>query len=241
MDTGMLRRIPAVKGIQLDGFGRPPLFKGRARDTTWAGRAGCVLSHREAIAYAASQGWRSVLIFEDDIRLADGFGKISGILPEILAHEAWDICYLGYSDPVGPFREVAKLGLSHSLYEIYGCNTTHAYLVRNTAYDALLEQLPTRDTIWAWLAGNRAIDRWYMRSFSSGRRILAVSPSIVDQKQGASDITGRNQEFAHVTEVSRENVTRLPYGLARGLRRFRFMLANAYDALRGHIKRARGF
>lgn len=241
VDVARLRRLPAVKGVELKGFGRPPLFRGRARDKTWAGRAGCALSHREAIAYAARKGWRSVLVLEDDIQVDANFEMVCGVLPEILACQDWDLCYLGFTDPVGPFREEAKLGLGHSLFRIYGCNTAHAYLVRNTVYDALLKRMPDRETIWTWLACNRAIDRWYMRSFSGSCSVFAVSPAIIDQKQGVSDITGREQERVHITTVPGNARHLLPYPAARILRRAEYMVANAYDFMRGLIKIRRGF
>lgn len=241
VDTTKLQRLPAVKGSTLEGFGRPPLFKGRSRDKTWAGRAGCALSHREAIAYAARQGWRSVLILEDDVQVGGDFGRICARLTEHLEKSAWDFCYLGFADPVGPFREVAVLDPGHKLFRVYGCNTTHAYLVRDSVFYELLKRMPSRETIWSWLAKNRAIDRWYMRSFSRFCRVLVVSPSIANQKQGVSDITGRKQEFSHMTQVPCSTHPVLPYGVGRGLRHLVFMVSNAYDVLRGYIKLWRGF
>jgi GR25 family glycosyltransferase involved in LPS biosynthesis len=241
VDTGRLQRLPAVKGTALEGFGKPPLFRGRGRDKTWAGRAGCALSHREAIAFAKRQGWRSVLILEDDIQLAEDFTQVCDSLAESLVRNPWDICYLGFTDPVGPFREIADLYPEHKLYSIYGCNTTHAYLVRDTAYVSLLKQMPDRGSIWIWLTRNRAIDRWYARRLSRLFRVLAVSPSIIQQKQGVSDITGRNQEYCHITAVPADAVTMLPHRLARGLRRLGFTASNVYDSLRGRVKQSRGF
>ena len=241
VDITRLQRLPAVKGTALEGFALPPLFKGRSRDRTWAGRAGCALSHREAIAYAASQGWHSVLILEDDIHLSDDFGEICDSLIACLDKTAWDFCYLGFTDPIGPFCHVTELGDGHELFRVYGCNTTHAYLVRDTVFAELLKRMPTRESIWSWIARNRAIDRWYMRVFSRSCQVLVVSPSIVKQKQGLSDITGRNQEFAHIAHIPSNDRSMLPHVLARGLRHFQFVILNAYDSIRGFIKLWRGF
>lgn len=234
-------RISAIKGASLDGFGKPPLFRGRRRDKTWAGRAGCVLSHRRAIAYAADMGWRSVLILEDDIQFGENFAQVFNALALALESECWDVCYLGFTDPVGPFRLLSHLGPGHRLYRVYGCSTTHAYLVRNSAYETLLKRMPDLDSIWLWLSRNRALDRWYRRTLSRHFYVLAVSPSVVGQKQGVSDITGRNQEYAHITAVPADAEGILPFGVVRRFRSLGFSTLNAYDRARGWIKLWNGF
>ncbi|HSJ48464.1 MAG TPA: glycosyl transferase [Gammaproteobacteria bacterium] len=241
VDTARLHRLSAVKGTTLEGFGERPLFGGRSRDRTWAGRAGCALSHREAIAYAARQGWHSVLILEDDIQIRDGLSDVCANLARALEQCAWDFCYLGFTDPVGPFRLVRSLDSKHSLFRVYGCNTAHAYLVRDSVFDELLKRMPTREKVWGWIARNRAVDRWYMRSFSRNSCVLVVSPSVIGQKQGFSDITGRNQEFAHLTQVPGRARSMFPYGFWHGLRHLRFMITNSYDAVRGAFKLWKGF
>ncbi len=242
IDERRLERLAAIRGTELHGYGRPPLFRGRQRDRTWAGRAGCALSHREAIALAARRGWRSVLILEDDVAFAADFDTQVAKLASALRDVRWDICYLGFTDPIGPFRQLSALAPPSALYQLYGCNTTHAYIVRDTAYAKLLELLPTRETIWHWLTRNRAIDRWYARTLSRHFNVVAVSPSIINQDDGVSDITGRANDNDYQTAIqSSHTAAGLPYEFARTLRRLHFSLSGAYDALRGQIKRLRGF
>jgi hypothetical protein len=236
-----LTRLRAVLGAALPGYGEPPWFRGRRRDRTWAGRAGCTLSHRQAIAQARQAGWRSVLIFEDDIELSDAAMAVARDLPEQLDRVAWDVCYLGYTDPVSPFRTVADLDASHSLVEVGGCSTTHAYLLRDSTFDWLLERLPEQDRIWPWISRHRAIDRWYYRNLASRFRVLAVSPSIVNQQGGFSDITLREHELVHATEVPTFRTGPIGFAVGRWLRRLRWALAGPRDWLRGRIKRLRGF
>lgn len=242
IDETRLERLSAIRGTSLPGYGHPPLFRSRRRDRTWAGRAGCALSHREAIALAARQGWRSVLILEDDVTFAGDFDAQAASLASALRELRWDICYLGFTDPIGPFRQLSALAPPSALYHIYGCNTTHAYIVRDTAYAKLLELLPTEETIWPWLTRNRAIDRLYARTLSRHFTVVAVSPSIINQDNGVSDITGRANDNDYQTAIpSSHAATGLPYAFVRLLRRLHFSLSGAYDALRGQIKRLRGF
>ena len=242
IDERHLERLSAIRGTTLNGYGRPPLFQGRQRDRTWAGRAGCALSHREAIALAARRRWKSVLILEDDVTFTADYDGQAARLASALRNVHWDICYLGFTDPIGPFRQLGALSPPGALYQLYGCNTTHAYIVSEAAYAKLLELLPTHETIWPWLTRNRAIDRWYARTLSRHFTVVAVSPSIINQDGSVSDITGRVSEENHQTAIpSRHQSTGLPYALARLIRRLRFSLSGSYDALRGQIKRLRGF
>lgn len=235
------QRLSAVKGVALRGYGEAPYFHGRKRDRTWAGRAGCTLSHRSAIRTAAENKWRSVLILEDDVEITAAFESVAPGLIQQLGRLDWDICYLGFTDPIGPFRSLAKLGEQHTLYQIYGCNTTHAYLVKDRAYESLLRRLPTHENVWNWLSRHRAIDRWYAHTLSRDMTVLAVSPSLLNQRQDVSDITGRPAEGAHITTISDVPPRMLPFGLAKALRSAIHSLGANYDELRGIIKRRNGF
>src|SRR5687768_5014284 len=65
-----LHRLSACVGRDLSGFGQRPWFRGGKRDNTWAGRAGCLQSHRRALLKAREAGWRTVLLLEDDAEFA---------------------------------------------------------------------------------------------------------------------------------------------------------------------------
>lgn len=236
-----LHRLPATLGAALPGFGVPPWFRGRKRDRTWAGRGGCTLSHRAAIDHARQQGWRTVLILEDDIELAPALAEVLAGLPEILQGAAWNVCYLGFTDPVSPYRQVAELPAGHRLCAVSGCSTTHAYLLRGNAYDLLLKKLPTADRIWPWISRHRAIDRWYYRNLARYFDVCAVSPAVIDQQGGFSDITLREHEKVHTTRVPATRYGALAYWLLKKLRWFQYRLAEPRDGLRGCIKHLRGF
>jgi glycosyl transferase family 25 len=233
-------RLSAVKGIQVPGYGAAPWFRGGKRDKTWAGRAGCTLSHRRAIEQAAAQGWRTLLILEDDVEVVQELSAILPALAQALAQTEWDICYLGYTDPVTPAKRIAALGERHALFRFYGGMTTHAYLVRESAYPLLLRELPTQETVWAWVARHRAIDRWYARRLSRHLNVLAVSPSILNQRADTSDITGRSHETAHVISID-ASASAGPFPLAKMLRTLAFIVGGCVDAVRGLARRLTGF
>ncbi|OZA28723.1 MAG: hypothetical protein B7X91_04570 [Hydrogenophilales bacterium 17-64-11] len=236
-----LHRLPATLGAALPGFGMPPWFRGRKRDKTWAGRAGCALSHRAAVAHARQQGWRTVLILEDDIELEPALAEVAAELPQTLKNSDWDVCYLGFTDPVSPYRTLASLPAGHRLCAVSGCSTTHAYLLRNSVYDLLLEKLPAVDSIWPWISRHRAIDRWYYRNLARYFKVRAVSPSVINQQGGFSDITQRPHEKVHTTRVPDARYGALAYRLLGKLRWAGYRLAEPRDGLRGRIKLLRGF
>ncbi|MCB1774573.1 MAG: glycosyltransferase family 25 protein [Gammaproteobacteria bacterium] len=235
------QRLPAVRGTDLDGFGRPPWFRGRRRDRTWAGRAGVLLSHRRALQQARAQGWRNALILEDDVVFTGAAPPVLEQLAITLQSTPWDICYLGYTDPKSPFVRVADLGNDHALWSVSGCNTAHAYLVRDTAFEWILARLPNEANVWDWLSHHRAVDRWYYRNLSRRFRVLAISPSVVNQRPGISDITQRDNDGRHVTSVNAAQAITSGFGWRNTLRHAGWRLAEPRDWLRGRIKRLRGF
>lgn len=241
---GKLHRVSAVPGKLLPGFGHRPWFRGGRRDATWAGRAGCALAHRRALETARTHGWERVLILEDDISFGSGFAELEAGLAAALAAHSWDICYLGYTDPSGPFARFADLSAGHALWRAYGCNCAHAYLVTAAVRDWILAHLPAEDTVWSWISRHRAVDRWYLRTLGRHFRVFAVSPSVVNQAAGFSDIVGRTTDYqgAGVHQISIPATSSAAcFGIRLVARRMGSVLGEAYDFLRGLLKRWRGF
>lgn len=188
-----LHRIPAVLGSKIHGFGAAPWFRGGYRANTWAARGGCVLAHRRALETARQAGWERILILEDDATFEADFVTHLDALKTALfeSQPKWDVCYLGFTHPQGPFRTLARFSNDHHLTQIYGCKCTHAYMVNARVRDWLLGQLPDESTIWNWLAVNRAIDRWYLTTLGRQFQVVAVSPSLIVQRSDFSDIVCR--------------------------------------------------
>lgn len=240
-----VHRISAVLGTTLPGYGQRPFFRGRKRDTTWAARGGCVLSHRAALMHAIERAWPYVLILEDDITLAktSDFAFLSS-LRDALQTIHFDICYLGHTDPVPPFQHLANLGSRSSIHQVFGCNTAHAYLVSACAAERLLKLLPPPVDIWKWLTRHRAVDRFYYRNLSPTMEITALSPALIDQEPGFSDILGREAPAyadCHRTEVPTRNVEADVYQAELARQATSFHRAGWVDSLRSLWKRFNGF
>lgn len=237
-----LHRLAACVGRDLPGFGQRPWFRSGKRDNTWAGRAGCLQSHRRALLKAQEAGWRTVLLLEDDAEFAPDFTTVADVLATALHEHEWQVCYLGFTEPWTPGRQLAKLNDTAALHQIHGCTTTHAYLVRETARDWILRQLPDETIVWSWLATHRAIDRWYQRQLGLHFPVVCVSPSLVNQSASASDIvTHSNDSASHMLPPVAPASGAVSYYLGHALRRVSVRFGRFADGLRGQTRRWNGF
>lgn len=186
-----LHRVSAVVGRELPGYGEAPWFTERTgeRSSYWAGVAGCTLSHAKALRMAQQQGWRNVLIFEDDIEAditSEGLRMLEYALRSISGKY---LLYLGYSEcrcGVCLCREGAA-----SFWQIEGALAAHSYLVPQSMYAPLLAALPKgAEDVWAWVARHRAVDTFYQYEVPwwQGVRAYAVLPLMFKQNGMSSDL-----------------------------------------------------
>lgn len=189
--VGKVERISAVLGRALPGYGEAPWFteKTGERARFWGGTAGCALSHQKAIRHAKKQGWKNVLIFEDDACLLQEPGMWDLIAKALTKAEGRYLLYLGYNKPV-PFGRKWLKGERLDVWKVNGLLTTHAYIVPASMYDLLLRFLPTEETVWEWLSIYKAVDVLY-RDFiplQPGVSIYAVYPVLCVQGDQFSEI-----------------------------------------------------
>jgi hypothetical protein len=238
-------RISATLGTQIPGYGKAPYFRGRKRDRTWAARGGCTLSHRAALLHAKAKGWRNLLILEDDISIetAPSPAFLSS-LQKALKSTSFDICYLGFTDPVSPFRQLSDLGSGYALHQVFGCSTTHAYLHSTHSINSLLSVLPTSESIWKWIARHRAIDRFLSRNLSPRLKVTALSPSLIVQRPCFSDIVGKEVAACaenHQTCIDSLHPQSNAFSASMRFQAAAFARAGYLDRLRGVWKKLNGF
>ena len=95
-----------------------------------AGAYGCLLSHVAVIE--AARDAESVLIFEDDTVFDPEFtAKFASFVAEV--PDDWDMLYFGALHKDEPVR------LSEHVYRIVKANSTYAYALKRTVFDAFLE------------------------------------------------------------------------------------------------------
>lgn len=212
-----LHRISAVAGRELPSFGKPPWFTENTgeRSAFWGGTAGCVLSHRKAIAQAHSQGWRNVLIFEDDARCEHPETLGQTVVSALRHLGGRYLFYPGYNLQSPNGRKLASLGETE-LWRSAGVLATHAYLVPQSLFRPLLRLLPKDESrVWQWLSEYRAVDVFY-RDFLPmyGVRTYVLNPPLCSQGDVASDISNAASSWAVVTA---ENPVLREIGPLKGL------------------------
>lgn len=194
--TDKIHRISAVWGKKLESYGKGRYFQGCNEEESlfWAGRAGCLLSHRRCIEHASQNQWERVLILEDDADFHDSLtGDIGQMLAQTITAEKWDILYLGatpYYPMAAPLNKVSSAKGEVTLARIMGPLCTHAMLIHKQAYRELLNLLPTEDTVWQWLATHLSYDSWLANEYGRTARhtILGCYPNLCSQSLSYSDI-----------------------------------------------------
>lgn len=97
-----------------------------------AGAYGCLLSHVQVVQAARELDHESVLIFEDDAVLDPEFtNKFTSFIGEVPAD--WDLLYFGALHKDEPVR------VSDHVYRITKGNSTYAYALKRTVFDAFVE------------------------------------------------------------------------------------------------------
>jgi GR25 family glycosyltransferase involved in LPS biosynthesis len=95
------------------------------------GAYGCLLSHVEVVKEARQSGASAVLIFEDDAVLDPDFqNRFTNFIKEV--PDDWDMLYLG------ALHKDAPVKISEHVVRITKANSTYAYALKNTVYDAFI-------------------------------------------------------------------------------------------------------
>ena len=241
-------RLSAVPGVELEGYGKPPWFRTRIKERrrkSWAGKAGCILSHRKAIGLAQGRGWGSVLIVEDDAFLTNEMvqawasgvaGMVASLPPD------WAAVYLYTADPIPPCRSVGEAG-GIRLVEAMGAFGTVAYLLNGRIFGKLQATLPAEKGIWRWVARYKAIDLWFSRNLRRFGRVYVVAPSLVGHQVGPSDITVTPESewtFNGLMEDLACTSNPTLFAIKKAMRSLEWVWQECVAFLRMNVKRLRG-
>lgn len=241
-------RLSAVAGVHLPGYGRPPWFVDRIserRKKSWGGKAGAVLSHRQAIKKAFEQGWDSVLIVEDDAFLTEEMAQKweSGLkrLIEALPDD-WSMVNFCTSKPILPCRTVAEYQ-GVKLVETAGAFGAVAYLLNGRVFRRILKELPDERSVWGWVARYKAIDLWFSRNLVRFGKVYLFAPSVAGHRVGPSDIT-MTPEAEWKFDFTLKDIQLVRSGLffavQKTIRRADNALRHFFSVFRLGIKRLRG-
>lgn len=192
-----IHRISAVWGKNLPDFGKGCYFQGCTKDERlfWAGRAGCLLSHRRCIEYAKEHNWEKVLILEDDATFHDTLEtEIGTLLQETIEIvPTWHLFFLGstpYFPLASPIKQIEIEKGTITTARIMGPLCAHCYIVHQSAYNDMLRDLPTKQNVWKWQATHLSYDSWIANEFGRTKKhvILGCYPNLCSQGLFYSDI-----------------------------------------------------
>lgn len=177
------KRLQAVSGIALQSYGKSPWFTQRISEKrwkSWGGKAGCILSHRNAIETAYRNNLDNVLIVEDDAYLTKDFPEYwANHLKKLIAElpEDWAGLYFCTTKAYPPSRIIKEEG-DVRLIESSGALGAVTYLLNGRILKSLLNELPTEKNIWPWVAQYKTIDRWLSQNLIRFGRVYQFAPSI---------------------------------------------------------------
>jgi glycosyl transferase family 25 len=162
LDRERLRR----EGLYDEGR-TPRAFRHRAEMPL--GHIGCSLSHRTLYEQVVRNGWRRVVIFEDDVVPVH---EALALLPEALRQlpEGWELCYLGY---LGDRSVTLRARLKRALYVA----AAPLGLVRWKVREAL-RLLPRPFSANLRRAGRHMCTHAYAVSLEGARKLLAAQTPV---------------------------------------------------------------
>jgi glycosyl transferase family 25 len=135
-----------------------------------AGTVACIESHLACIRDAKQKGYPEILILEDDAEFRLYSGIVLRKVAKQLKHLNWDVLFLG-----GRYdrRDGLKKKVSKNLLQITDVIETHAYIIRPSAYDKILQEVPQKLL---------PIDWYYSTVLQYESTCLALNPMIAFQK-----------------------------------------------------------
>lgn len=157
-------------------------FDGRTiqpRNGLNGGQTGCILSHLQIITTAKHQGYKNVVIFEDDVQFCEDLNEKLLYTPS-----EYDMLYLGGSDKYAHVTPITE-----HISKISGTYCTHAYAINERVYDAAMGMM---------LTANEPLDMIYAKLHP---QINAVGfrPKIAWQRESFSDIINKRVRYKSAT------------------------------------------
>jgi len=142
------------------------------------GNCGCNLSHFLIIQQAQIMGFPAIMVFEDDAALHENFTiMMDDILADLPAD--WDLVMLAGSHKVKPTPVTEKL------FKVHKSFCSHAYIMRQTVFDQVLERLKCFD---------QPLDCIFTE-LQQTHQVFVTNPPMAWQTAGISVLEGRFMNY----------------------------------------------
>lgn len=175
--------LPVERWPAVDGERCPPPEWWNPGKGAW----GCYRSHLQIIEHCLNQNISSVLIFEDDAIFCDDFSTKARQFLQALPGD-WQMVYLG-GQHLYVNRQPPKK-INDYVCKPYNVNRTHAFGLRGEGLKIVYRHI----TAVNWLSGQHIDHHLGRLHMNGGIKVYTPTSWLVGQRQGVSDIAGRNFE-----------------------------------------------
>jgi GR25 family glycosyltransferase involved in LPS biosynthesis len=142
-----------------------------------AGILACAMSHISLIRHARDNGFKAIVIFEDDIELSEDFADKIKYIEGI--DEPWDMFYLGcHSYRSTPTKH-------ENIFRVDVAAGTYAYIVKSSLYEFILSKW------WYRYGWDEFLDYEVLKCHN----VLAILPPIVTTFDGFSDVANHYVKY----------------------------------------------
>lgn len=167
------------------------------------GMVGCSLSHLECVKIAKQRGWKSVLIFEDDIVFTSNFEACHSRALEQLQKHHWSVFHFG-----AMLMNMCKQVDTNLLKVGYNW-AAHALAIHSQAYDDIINKYDWKysetDTSKPW-GGHYPFDGFINKEIHDmGYEIYSAYPVLISQRPDFSDTWGYHRDYKDLIEESYRN------------------------------------
>jgi glycosyl transferase family 25 len=164
-------------------------FEGK--QTSFNGAMGCIASHVGVYHLAKKNGWKNVLIIEDDCDFIENLNEIFKKSIETLPND-WDLLYLG---GVHETRDGAFIPERFNRYFVKAKRiiTTTCYAVNHSCYDLILDTVTKKEPYF-----DCPIDTYLGAYLQPNLTTYAYHPPIAWQRASFSDIQQGHRDYSHM-------------------------------------------
>lgn len=172
------------------------------------GMVGCSLSHLECVKRAKERGWKSVLIFEDDIVFKENFEAVHPrVIDQLDQRKNWSIFHFG-----AMLMNMCTL-VDENLIKMGYNWAAHALVIRENAYDHIINNYKwdysETDSSKPW-GGHYPFDGFINKEmYDAGFEIYSAYPVLITQRPDHSDTWGYHRDYKDLIEESyRKQISR---------------------------------
>lgn len=171
--------------------------------STKNGRVGCTMSHLKCLQEAKKNNWSHLMLVEDDIQFLDPTLFVTQLNDFLSANIDWDVILIAGNN-LPPYTRIRE-----SAIKVMQCQTTTGYIIKNTYFDTLIENI--RDGLAKLLKEPEnhyqyAIDKYWFRLQQRDKWFL-ITPLSVTQRAGYSDIEQKHTDFTKaLTDLDKEEL-----------------------------------